>query len=243
MVVVAIHNGNVYSVFEVLSNTSAESHFESSRYSSYADYFHKRYGVVLKYPGQPLLRLKQSHNPHNLLLNFNGEVGLVNGKEHSMYAHMPPELLVYSGVRRDVLKSFYLLPSLIHRLESLILASQLREEISSGHPSSLQLSSSLILEALTSIRCSEDFSMERLELLGDSVLKVCYRLPPFPKISQHEGELTSLRQSVICNANLHKLGIGRSLQGYIRDGAFDPRRWVGQGQLSVRPVPCVEWIV
>lgn len=25
------------------------------------------------YPGQPLVRLKQNHNPHNLLVNFNGE--------------------------------------------------------------------------------------------------------------------------------------------------------------------------
>lgn len=25
---------------------------------------------MLKYPGQPLLRLKQSHNPYNLLVNF-----------------------------------------------------------------------------------------------------------------------------------------------------------------------------
>lgn len=29
------------------------------------------------YPEQPLLRLKQSHNPHNLLKNFNGEVCLL----------------------------------------------------------------------------------------------------------------------------------------------------------------------
>lgn len=70
------------------------------------------------------------------------ESGPVNGKER-MYAHMPPELLVCTGVQRDVLKSFYLLPSLIHRLESLMLASQLREEINS-HPSSLQISSSLV---------------------------------------------------------------------------------------------------
>lgn len=28
------------------------------------------------------------------------------------------------------------------------------------------------------------------------------------------------------------------LQGYIRDSAFDPRRWVAPGQLSLRPVPC-----
>lgn len=32
-----------------------------------------RYGIVLKHPGQPLLLLKQSHNAHNLLVNFNDE--------------------------------------------------------------------------------------------------------------------------------------------------------------------------
>ncbi|PRQ28075.1 putative ribonuclease III post-transcriptional gene silencing PAZ-Argonaute family [Rosa chinensis] len=244
MVVVAIHTGKIYSVFEILSDTSAESPFDTSQYNTYAEYFHKKYGVLLMYPGQPLLRLKQNHNPHNLLVNFNGEggsgktseSGLVNGKER-MYAHMPPELLVCTGLRRDVLKSFYLLPSLIHRLESLMLASQLREEIDSH--CSLQISSSLILEALTSLRCSEDFSMERLELLGDSVLKYtvgCHLFLKYPE--KHDGQLSSLRQSVICNANLHKLGIDRNLQGYIRDGAFDPRRWVGPGQVSIRPVPC-----
>lgn len=35
-----------------------------------------RYGITLIYPGQPLLRLKQSHNPHNLLVNF-GDEGLL----------------------------------------------------------------------------------------------------------------------------------------------------------------------
>ena len=32
-----------------------------------------RYGIVLMHPGQPLLLLKQSHNAHNLLVNFNDE--------------------------------------------------------------------------------------------------------------------------------------------------------------------------
>lgn len=36
-----------------------------------------RYGIVLMHPGQPLLRLKQSHNPHNHLVNFNDEGLLV----------------------------------------------------------------------------------------------------------------------------------------------------------------------
>lgn len=58
---------------------------------------------------------------------------------------MPPELLVGIDVRLGVLKSMYLLPSLIHRLESLMLASQLREEIicDSG---SFHISSSLVCD-------------------------------------------------------------------------------------------------
>lgn len=42
---------------------------------------------------------------------------------------MPPKLLLVLDVPVYVLKAFYLLPSLMHRLESLMLASQLREEI------------------------------------------------------------------------------------------------------------------
>lgn len=38
-----------------------------------------RYGIELIYPGQPLLRLKQSHNAHNLLVDFNDE-GLLSCK-------------------------------------------------------------------------------------------------------------------------------------------------------------------
>nr|POF06045.1 endoribonuclease dicer like 3 [Quercus suber] len=123
--------------------------------------------------------------------------GLVNEKTQ-IHVFVPPEILVYINVSVDVLRSFYLLPALMHRLESLMLASQLRGEISC--PSSdFQISTSLILEALTTLRCCESFSMERLELLGDSVLKYA---------------------------------------GYIRDSAFDPRRWVAPGHRSIHPVPC-----
>lgn len=64
-------------------------------------------------------------------------------KKPQMHAHMPPELLVSINVPRAVLKSLYLLPSLMHRLESLMLASQLRKEIH-GHDSGLQISSLLV---------------------------------------------------------------------------------------------------
>ncbi|XP_052209161.1 endoribonuclease Dicer homolog 3a isoform X2 [Diospyros lotus] len=253
MVVLAIHTGRIYTVLDVIDNTSAESPFDGnsdalpSNYSSFADYFNKKYGIVLMHPGQPLLLLKQSHKAHNLLVDFKNEGfshGMNSGKGNAVvqkprnYVHMPPELLVNIDIPIDVLKSFYLLPSLMHRLESLMLASQLRGEIGSLSSNSLT-SSSLILEAITTLRCNESFSMERLELLGDSVLKYvvsCHLFLKYPK--KHEGQLSARRQWAVCNSTLHKLGTDRNLQGYIRDSAFDPQRWLAPGQCSIRPCPC-----
>uniref|UniRef100_A0A5B7CE62 Uncharacterized protein n=1 Tax=Davidia involucrata TaxID=16924 RepID=A0A5B7CE62_DAVIN len=254
MVVLAIHTGRIYSVLDAIDNTSAESPFDGnsdaipSSYSSFTDYFNKKYGIVLRHPEQPLLLLKQSHNAHNLLVDFNKD-GALSGKKLQggnkmvvekprQHVHMPPELLVSVDVPIDVLKSFYLLPSLMHRLESLMLASQLREEIT-RHSINFHISSSLILEAITTLRCNESFSMERLELFGDSVLKYtvsCHLFLKYPK--KHEGQLSARRSWAVCNSTLHKLGTDCNLQGYIRDGAFDPRRWIAPGQRSIRPYPC-----
>ncbi|KAF6156089.1 hypothetical protein GIB67_007464 [Kingdonia uniflora] len=175
MVVYAIHTGKLYSILELVTDKYAQSSFEVesnggvSEYSSYEEYFNKKYGIVLQRPEQPLLRLKQSHNPHNLLARpkSEGESNLAVEKP-LQHVHMPPELLISINVPLSVIKSFYLLPSLMHRLESLMLANQLREEIS-YHPSNCHISSSLI---------------------------------------------------------------------YIRDSAFDPRRWVAPGQCSLHPAPC-----
>lgn len=55
--------------------------------------------------------------------------------------------------------------------------------------------------------------MERLELLGDSVLKYavsCYLFLNYPE--KHEGQLTARRSWAVCNATLHKLGTAHKLQ-------------------------------
>ncbi|XP_011002830.1 PREDICTED: endoribonuclease Dicer homolog 3-like isoform X2 [Populus euphratica] len=247
MVVLAIHTGRIYSIVKVVNDSSAESAFEGNadnvtEFSTYREYFNKRYGIVLMHPGQPLLRLKQSHNPHNHLVNFNDEGdskdGMV-GRKQQQHVHMPPELLIKIDVPISVVKSIYLMPSLMHRLECLMLASQLRQEIDC-HAPNVYIPSSLILEAITTLRCCESFSMERLELLGDSVLKYavsCHLFLKYP--NKHEGQLSSWRSGAVCNSTLHKLGTDCKVQGYILDSPFDPRRWTAPGQKSVRtPVPC-----
>jgi len=62
------------------------------------------------------------------LLFFVGNV-VENKNRANSLVHMPPELLIPLDLPVDVLRVFYLFPSLMHRLESLMLASQLRSEI------------------------------------------------------------------------------------------------------------------
>uniref|UniRef100_A0A0E0JSJ4 Uncharacterized protein n=1 Tax=Oryza punctata TaxID=4537 RepID=A0A0E0JSJ4_ORYPU len=210
MVVLAVHTGKIYTALDI-TELSGDSAFDGAsdkkecKFRTFAEYFKKKYGIVLRHPSQPLLVLKPSHNPHNLLSSkFRDEGNVVekmsNGtpvvNKTSNRVHMPPELLIPLDLPVEILRSFYLFPALMYRIESLTLASQLRSEI--GYSDS-NISSFLILEAITTLRCSEDFSMERLELLGDSVLKYA---------------------------------------GYVRDAAFDPRRWLAPGQLSIHPSPC-----
>ncbi|KAK9137586.1 hypothetical protein Sjap_008180 [Stephania japonica] len=128
------------------------------------------------------------------------------------HVHMPPELLLRIDVSIGVLRSFYLMPSVMNRLESLMLGSQLKGEIS-YHAVNSQISSSLILEALTTLRCCESFSLERMELLGDSILKYavsCYLFLKYP--GKPEGQLSKRRKWAICNYALHKLGTNRKIQ-------------------------------
>ncbi|XP_023638559.1 endoribonuclease Dicer homolog 3 isoform X3 [Capsella rubella] len=249
LVVIAIHTGRIYSIVEAVTDSSAMNPFEgdvSSEYATYVEYFNKKYGIVLAHPNQPLMKLKQSHHAHNLLVDFNEEMGVktepksgnVRKKKPNIHAHLPPELLLRIDVPRAVVKSIYLLPSVMYRLESLMLASQLREEIDCSI-NNFSISSTSILEALTTLTCPEAFSMERLELLGDSVLKYvvsCYLFLKYP--DKDEGQLSRQRQSIISNSNLHRVATNRKLQGYIRNGAFEPRRWTASGQVSLFPVPC-----
>ncbi|KAM0863296.1 hypothetical protein ACQ4PT_044679 [Festuca glaucescens] len=217
---------------------------KETNFHTFTEYFENTHGIVLRHPSQPLLAVKPNHKPHNLLsskfrnegnhVKTNGDTSHVNNGDSCV--HMPPELLIPLNLSEDILRAFYLFPSLMHRIETLMLASQLRSEISYDDSN---ISSFLILEAITTLRCSEDFSMERLELLGDSVLKYavsCHLFLESP--DKDEGHLSSSRAAIISNAALYGLGMERKIQGYVRDAAFDPCRWLAPGQLSIHPVPC-----
>ena len=66
-----------------------------------------------------------------------------------------------------------------------------------------------ILEALTMTRADEGFSLERLEPIGDSFLKLAASIIVYGKSDTrnfNEGHLTRMRSSRICNQYLFQLG-------------------------------------
>lgn len=70
-----------------------------------------------------------------------------------------------------------------------------------------------VLEALTTEKCHEHFSLERLEVLGDAFLKFAVGRHLFLlHDALDEGQLTRKRSNVVNNSNLLTLATRKNLQ-------------------------------
>ncbi|XP_027192482.1 dicer-like protein 4 isoform X3 [Cicer arietinum] len=231
------HTKLFFFVTNVIYEKNGFSPYKDSGTSSYADHLMEKFSIPLKYPEQPLLHAKPLFNLHNLLHNRNHEHAEPNELEEYLI-YLPPELceLKVVGFSKDIGSSISLLPSIMHRLGNLLVAIELKHQLSSSFPEAAEISALRVLEALTTEKCQERFSLERLEVLGDAFLKFAVARHFFLlHDSFHEGDLTSKRSSVVNNSNLFKLAIRRNLQVYICDQVFDPLQFYALG----RPCPRV----
>ncbi|AQK44732.1 dicer-like 103 [Zea mays] len=149
------------------------------------------------------------------------------------FVELPPELcsLKIIGFSKDMGSSLSLLPSLMYRLENLLVAIELKDVMSSYFPEASQISASGILESLTTERCLERISLERLEVLGDAFLKYVVGRHNFISYEGlDEGQLTRRRSDIVSNSNLYELSIRRNLQVYIRDQHFEPTQFFALGR-------------
>ncbi|KAJ7535983.1 hypothetical protein O6H91_12G052400 [Diphasiastrum complanatum] len=245
-VVLTVHTGKVYCIVDVLHDMNATHAFsetqgsEAPQFSSYCDYFLTKYKTALRFPYQPLLQVKQTHRLHNLLTEKEKEREVeakVVGAQSLV--ELPPELCLDLGLKSSVVRSLYLIPSVMHRWIAYINASQLRHQIIDSFPNCLFVSAKQIMQALTTLRCRESFSFEGFELLGDSFLKYAVSRRLFLVYNdKHEGQLSARRSRAICNATLHRLALKRELPRFIQDEVFDPSRWVAPGMYCKKDVVC-----
>ncbi|KAL5217498.1 hypothetical protein ABZP36_018182 [Zizania latifolia] len=240
MVVTAAHSGKRFYVDCICYNMNAENSFPRKEgylgpleYSSYADYYKQKYGVELIYRKQPLIRARGVSYCKNLLSprfehSEAREGEFSENLDKTYYVYLPPELCLVHPLPGSLVRGAQRLPSIMRRVESMLLAIQLKDIIDYPVPATK------ILEALTAASCQETFCYERAELLGDAYLKWVVSRFLFLKYPQkHEGQLTRMRQQMVSNMVLYQYALNKTLQSYIQADRFAPSRWAAPGVLPV----------
>ncbi|KAK4369861.1 hypothetical protein RND71_009336 [Anisodus tanguticus] len=221
-----VKDKNAYSMYKDSKNQDSKNHVE---------HYRDNFSVHLLYPDQPLIKAKQLFCLDNLLRK-KGYSELRDKEEH--FIELPPEIcqLKIIGFSKDIGSSLSLLPSFMHRLESLLVAIELKGCLSASFPEGREVAIDHVLEALTTEKCNEPFSLERLEVLGDAFLKFAVGRHLFLSHDAFdEGQLTRKRSNIVNNSNLYMVAVRNNLQAYIRDQSFEPNHFYVVG----RPCPVI----
>ncbi|KAI6781506.1 Dicer-like protein-like protein [Emericellopsis cladophorae] len=116
-----------------------------------------------------------------------------------------------------------LLPSILHEMELMLITQHLRNNLLN----SIGLSNlGLIRSAISTRSANEPFQYERLEFLGDSILKYCAAVlaatlhPDWP-----EGYLSHLKDQLVSNARLSRAALEKGLAKYILTRPFTGHKW------------------
>ncbi|GJJ12209.1 hypothetical protein Clacol_006450 [Clathrus columnatus] len=189
------------------------------RFSTYLEYFesimsNRRYPISIPVEG-PLLRVER-FNRH-----FTSEYAHPSSKSKSMIIgdEQSPKRLIWIpaamceifALSRLQVESFYVFPQIIRRITDVFRARKAVEELRLPF-----IDEDLVVEALTLPSTNISFSNQRLETLGDSVLKLCVVTHIFNRFPfRHEGQLDCLRQNSVSNRALiawaNVIGLGRFL--------------------------------
>jgi len=123
---------------------------------------------------------------------------------------------------RDALFAAFV-PSILHRIDIQLLAQELQETILSAVGIS---DISLIIEAISSPAASEGADYNRLEYLGDAILKFCAHRHV---MAQHptwpEGYLSAEKGRLVRNSTLTKAALDIGLDKYILTKPFTGAKW------------------
>ncbi|XP_020423500.1 endoribonuclease Dicer homolog 2 isoform X1 [Prunus persica] len=200
------------------------------RARTYKTHYEEKHGINLRVDQQLLLKGRHIFRVQNYLLSRRQQ-----RKKESKPVELPPELcsIVMSPLSISNLYSFSIVPSIMYRLESLLLALNLKNMILDRCTENVTIPTIKVLEAITTKGCQENFNLESLETLGDSFLKYATSQQLFKTYQNNaEGLLSGQREKIVSNPALCKFGCDRKLPGFIRNECFDPKKWTIPGDYS-----------
>ena len=138
------------------------------------------------------------------------------------------ELLPAKNCSVDKLPFFYsrfglFVPSILHKIEINIIAEDLCRTIL---PSVGFSDLSLVLTAISTTAAQESTNYQRLEFLGDSILKAFASLTLLAThLNWHEGILSHQKDHIVSNANLARATLNIGLDRYILTKPFTGHKW------------------
>ncbi|KAJ1901750.1 Dicer-like protein 1 [Kickxella alabastrina] len=207
--------------------------------------------------GVPLFRVKPVPLTYNYLFAVDmsnvppkqeeADEGVVNSTGASESSNLPYPDVIYTSpffcsldnISLHDINNSSLLPAFFMRLEQVMLANAVKHQLG------LTAKVETVRRAITAPNATMDVNYERLETLGDSVLKYISTIMLFVSYpNDHEGLLTSRRGRIVCNANLFLLARRLGLAEYIVAQPFSKRdiRFPGAGWARLLSLPR-KWIV
>uniref|UniRef100_A0A6B2KWY7 Uncharacterized protein n=1 Tax=Arcella intermedia TaxID=1963864 RepID=A0A6B2KWY7_9EUKA len=186
--------------------------------SNFLEHFSKKRGFEIIDTNQELVEARRLRYPKN------GLRVQQKTEKKTPGIYLPPELCFVEELTTEMHDQAILLPSILIRLESLLIAHQLREACP------IRADPDKILEALTPSGVAEGFNYERLENLGDTVLKYLVCLSLFVVYPDYtEGELSERKARLVSNLNLFDLASAKNLGSYSSPEKCTFQEWATSG--------------
>ncbi|RMY74848.1 hypothetical protein D0863_02962 [Hortaea werneckii] len=124
-------------------------------------------------------------------------------------------------MKHSILAAF--LPSILHRIEVRLLAQELQETLLADVGIR---DDSLVSEAISSPAAHDGKDYNRLEYLGDAVLKFCaHRQVTAQHPTWPEGFLQLEKSRIVCNSTLTKAALKAGLDGFVLTKPFTGSKW------------------
>ncbi|KAK8144307.1 hypothetical protein G3M48_006020 [Beauveria asiatica] len=116
-----------------------------------------------------------------------------------------------------------LIPSIVHTIETMLIARHLSVTLLK----SLELTDySLVRDAISARSAYEPTHYERLEFLGDSILKFCASMQAgATNLSWPEGYLTRYKDRLVANSRLSRAAVETGLAKFILTAPFTAQKW------------------
>lgn len=222
LIAYAPHNGMFYRIRRWQYEMTPQSPFQSKQFpecQSYADYMRLKYKITTaNLEKQGLAENRRVENFANIIKWVLFREKSVKAQEHDslLTSIVIPEMTKLLPLPYAILRVAMLLPRIICDLESQLTIVQYYSgrlrELEPFWPEPF-----LMIQALTGPSVALDYNYERMEIIGDSILKLYTTMDVFVHHnSAGEGQLSKKRQQRISNSSLYALSKSLELQKYAR---------------------------